>query len=657
MLDRVDGLRQEILEARLGRREVLRRATVLGLSAPVIAGLLAACGSDEDEDPTATSGAAEPTGTTGGAQPDATATEAGAEPTEAGEEPTEAGEEPTEAAEEPTATTGGGSGMTRGQFDLVRILYWQAPTILTTHYAQGDKDSSASSLVLEPLIYFDNDGNVVPLLVTEVPSFENGLLAEDGLSVTYNLLPDVVWSDGEPFTANDVRFTWEFVVNPDSSCTSVATYQVIEDVEVVDDLTVTIHFTAPNPAWYGPFSTGYAGQVLPQHILQDFVGAAGREAPFNLNPIGTGPYKVVEFKPGDVCTYEVNENYREADKPYFSQVEFKGGGDATSAAQAAMRTGEVDYSWNLQVQADVLAELEETAETGELLIVLGTSLERILINFADPRTEVDGAFSEPSTQHPWQSDLAVRQAYTYICDRETIATELYGVTGTSSSNVLNGPTRFVSPNTSFEFNPETAAAMLDEAGWVVEDGQRTKDGVKMEILYQTSTNPVRQKTQEIIKQAMEGIGIPVEIKAIDAAVYFSSDAGNPDTSAHFYADWEMFTNSTTVPYPIAYMANYKSVDPAIDVAQKANTWSGGNYYRWINDEYNALYTQAEVELDEATQSELFIAMNDLVVEQVVEIPLVHRAQVSAKAITLQGVIRSQWCPETYDVQNWYLEEE
>jgi peptide/nickel transport system substrate-binding protein len=102
-----------------------------------------------------------------------------------------------------------------------------------------------------------------------VPTIENGLLAEDGTSVTYNLLPDVVWSDGEPFTANDVRFTWEFVVNPDSSCTSVATYQVIEDVEVVDDLTVTVHFTNPNPAWYGPYSTGYGGQVLPMHILQD----------------------------------------------------------------------------------------------------------------------------------------------------------------------------------------------------------------------------------------------------------------------------------------------------------------------------------------------------------------------------------------------------
>jgi peptide/nickel transport system substrate-binding protein len=199
--------------------------------------------------------------------------------------------------------------------------------------------------------------------------------------------------------------------------------------------------------------------------------------------------------------------------------------------------------------------------------------------------------------------------------------------------------------------------MLDEAGWVEEGGQRTKDGVAMQILYQTSTNPVRQKTQEIIKQAMESIGVPVEIKAIDAGVYFSSDAGNPDTASHFYADWEMFTNGPSVPYPISYMANYKSTDPAIDVAQQSNSWSGGNYYRWINEDYNALYEQAVVELDEATQVELFVAMNDLVVEQVVEIPLVHRAQVSAISNRLLGINRSSWLPETYDVQNWYFEEE
>jgi peptide/nickel transport system substrate-binding protein len=667
----LQDLQEQILSRQIGRRDVLRRALALGLSAPVIAGLLAACGDDDDDDDTDTDGEGEATeAESGGA-----ATEAEEEPTEAEggeeEEPTEAEggeEEPTEAEDggegEATEEEDGGEGsesggMGRGLGDLVRILYWQAPTILNPHFAQGDKDSSASSLILEPLIHFDAAGEIQLALAAEIPSVENGGLAEDGMSVTWKLRDDVVWSDGTPFTAEDVRFTWEYVTNPDSSATTFATYDVITDVEVVDDHTVTLHFDAPNPAWFVPFATGYGGQPLPAHILGDAIGAAARDHAFNLAPIGTGPYKLVEFKPGDVATYEINESYRFTDKPWFSNVELKGGGDATSAARAAMQTGDVDYAWNLQVEADILTQMEETAETGKLNIVLGNSVERILMNMSDPNTEVDGERSKLGTEHPFLTDLNVRHALAMACDRDTIAGQLYGAAGSPTANTLVSPERFVSTNTSYVFDTEAAAAMLEEAGWTWDgSGVRSKDGVEMRMLYQTSTNPVRQKTQEIIKQALENMGLVVEIKAIDAGVYFSSDAGNPDTWAHFYADWEMFTNSPSTPYPISYMANYKSDEPEIDIAQKANDWSGPNAYRWINEEYNELYRQAETELDEEAQPELFIRMNDLIVkDDPCEIPLVHRALVSAINNRLKGVATTPWSPETYNVQDWYFEEE
>jgi peptide/nickel transport system substrate-binding protein len=501
---------------------------------------------------------------------------------------------------------------------------------------------------------------MVLALAAEIPSLENGGLTEDGTSVTWKLRDDVLWSDGEPFTAEDVRFTWEYASHPDSSSTSFATYStdVISDVEVIDDHTVTVHFVNPNPAWFVPFSNGYGGQIVPKHILEDSLGAAQRDHEFNLNPIGTGAYKVTEFKPGDVVTYEINENYRFADKPWFSRVEFKGGGDATSAARGAMQTGDVDYAWNLQVEAEILSQLEDSAETGKLNIVLGNSVERILINLSDPNTETDGERSKLGTDHPFLSDVNVRRALTLLCDRDTIANELYGATGSPTANTLVGPERFVSPNTSYEFNIEAAAEMLDEAGWVQEgSGLRAKDGVELSMLYQTSTNTVRQKNQEIIKQACESIGWAVEIKAIDAGVYFSSDAGNPDTWAHFYADIEMFTNGPSTPYPISYMANYKSDQPEIDIAQESNSWAGPNAYRWINEEYNELYRQAETELDPDVQPELFIRMNDLIVmEDIVEIPLVHRALVSAIANNLAGIATSPWTPETWNVQDWYFEE-
>ncbi len=648
----LDDLREQVLAGSLSRRSVLKRGIALGLSAPVIAALLAACGGDDDDDDATST---EDDGS--GQEATEVATEAEGDATEmATEAEGDATEMATEAEGDATEEMSEG-GMGRGAGDQIRILYWQAPTILNPHFAQGDKDSSAAAPVIEPLLQTDKDGVLIPALAAEVPSLENGGVAADGMSVTYTLKEGVVWSDGEPFTAEDVRFTWEYIVDPDSSTTSIATYLPIEDVEVVDDLTVTIHFTDPTPGWFAPFVTGYGGGVLPKHLLENDIGATARDSEFNLNPVGTGPYIVTDFKPGDVVTYAINESYREPDKPYFSSVEFKGGGDAVSAARAAILTGEVDYAWNLQVESAVLTDMESQAETGHVIILPPVNVERILINFSDPNTEVDGQFSHLGTPHPFLSELEVRQALTYLCDRDTIANELYGKAGEPTSNVLVAPTRFVSPNTSYEFNPDKAAEMLDAAGWVEDGGQRQKDGVLMEMLYQTSTNSVRQKTQEIIKQASESIGIPIEIKAIDAGVFFSSDAGNPDTWAHFYSDIQMFTNGPSSTYPIAYCSNYKSDDIPLDIAQKENDWSGSNAYRWVNDDYNALYLQALTEMDPDAQVPLFIGMNDMIVNEVVEIPLVQRPAVSAINDKLMGNDGSPWTPETFDIANWYFEEE
>jgi peptide/nickel transport system substrate-binding protein len=657
-IDLVTRLREQALLGQLSRRSVLKRAMALGLSAPVIAGLLAACGGDDDDDD-------EPAATAGGGQADPTATTAEAEPTEAEEEeaePTEAEaeEEPTEAETEasPTAASSGETdvepGQGRGVGDLLRILYWQAPTILNSHFAQGDKDTSAASLVLEPLLTINSAGEFIPVLIAEIPTLENGGLSEDGMSVTYKLKEGIVWSDGEPFTAEDVQFTFEWVTNTETSATTIATYEVIESIDVIDDLTAQVNFKAPNPEWFGPFGTSYGGHVIPKHILQDFTGAAARDAEFNLRPTGTGAYMVADFRPGDVVIYEINENYRDETRPYFQTVELKGGGDATGAARAAMQSGETDWGWNLQVEKAVLDEMSASAETGELVITPGQSIERILVNFADPNTEVDGARSEPSTQHPYNQFLEVRQAMAMGCDRDTIAEQLYGAAGQATANLLVSPERFVSPNTSYTFDTEAASQMLEDAGWT--GNPRAKDGVEMRALYQTTINPVRQKTQEIIKQAWESMGVPTELKSIDAGVYFSSDAGNPDTAAHFYADYEMYTNGPASPYPIAYMAGWKSTDPAVDIAQKANNWSGANYERWVNEEYNVLYEQATQELDPDTQAELFIAMNDMVVNEVVEIALVHRNGVSAASSKLRGYERSVYETDIFDVVNWYFEE-
>jgi peptide/nickel transport system substrate-binding protein len=631
----VTNLREQVMRGLLSRRAILKRGTALALSAPAIAALLAACGDDNNDDdggnaPTKTSGSgSEGTGTT------------------------PAGDDGSPASGEGSDN---GSGKGRGEGDLLRLLLWQAPTILNSHFSQGDKDGYAARLVLEPLVNILSDGTLQPVLAAEVPSLENGGVAADGLSVTWKLKEGVVWSDGEPFTAEDVKFTWEFSTNQETAATTFALYEVIQSVEVVDEHTVTFTYAEPNPGWYSTFAGGYYGVVLPKHILADFNGSNARNADFNLKPIGTGPYKVTEFRPGDTVLYEINESYREADKPFFKTVELKGGGDATSAARAVLQTGETDYSWNLQVEKAILEQLSESAESGVIVATLGNSVEQLLLNFADPNTEVDGARSEPTTQHPIFSDKRVRDALRLGADRETVATQLYGEAGEATANTLVSPANFRSPNTTVEFDLDGAAALLDEAGWTLDGDTRKKDGKQLSIIYTTTTSPIRQKTQEILKQAWESIGVKVELKAIDSSVYFSSDAGNPDTVAHFYADVTMFTNGPTSPYPLDYMAGFKSDDPERDIAQQANQWAGGNYNRWVNEDFNDLWLQAKTEMDPDTQAELFIAMNDLIINEVVRIGLVHRAIPDGFSKRIKGYTPSSWDVGFYDIANWYAED-
>jgi peptide/nickel transport system substrate-binding protein len=178
----------------------------------------------------------------------------------------------------------------------------------------------------------------------------------------------------------------------------------------------------------------------------------------------------------------------------------------------------------------------------------------------------------------------------------------------------------------------------------------------MKVLYQTTVNPVRQKTQEIVKAGWEQLGVATELKSIDAGVFFSSDAGNPDTASHFYADFEMYTNGPTSPYPIDFMAGWKSNEPEVDLAQKANQWSGNNYNRWVNEEFNTLWEAARTELDPEKQAPLFIGMNDLIINEVVRIPLVHRATVNGISKKVRGNQASAWDVNVYDIENWFFEE-
>jgi len=537
----------------------------------------------------------------------------------------------------------------RGGGGALKLLWWQGPTLLNPHFATGTKDQDGSRLFYEPLACWDANGNLNPVLASEIPSIQNGGLAADARSVTWKLKPGVKWHDGKPFTADDVVFNWEYAKDPATAAVTIGIYRDIT-VEKVDDLTVRILFNKPTPFWADAF-VGAAASIIPRHLFADYKGDKSRDAPTNLKPVGTGPYKFVEFKPGDLIRGEINPDYHMPNRPYFDTLEMKGGGDAVSAARAVIQTGEYDFAWNIQVEDEVLLRLEKGGK-GKTIYAVGGDTEFIALNFTDPNTEVDGERSSIKTKHPIFSDANVRKALALLVDRDAIKKVIYGRAGRTSANFLNGPEKFVSKNTTWEFSIEKAAKLLDDAGWKPgADGIREKDGKKLKLLYQTSTNGPRQKTQAIVKQACQKAGIDVELKSVVASVFFSSDVGNPDTYAHFYADIEMFQIPMSQPDPAQHMRRYHSRY----VATKENKWQGTNFPRYVNPDYDAAIDAAEADVDPVKRAGFYIKANDLLWQDTVFIPAMHRLKVEACSNTLRPVI-SGWANESDNLHDWYREE-
>ncbi|PYM78071.1 MAG: peptide ABC transporter substrate-binding protein [Candidatus Rokuibacteriota bacterium] len=535
----------------------------------------------------------------------------------------------------------------RGGGGIVKTLWWQAPTLLNPHFANGTKDQDASRIFYEPLASYDPDGNLVPMLAAEVPSAQNGGVAKDGLSVTWRLKKNVVWHDGKPFTADDVVFNWEYVMDTGTAAVTIGQYRDIAKIDKLDSHTVKLTFKSPSPFWSASFC-GPTGMIIPKHLFQAFKGDKSREAPTNLKPVGTGPYRFVDFKPGDIVRGEINPTYHVPNRPYFDQIEMKGGGDAPSAARAVLQTGEFDYAWNMQVEDEILRRWEQGGR-GRADIVAGGNIEHIQLNTTDPWTEVDGERSSIKTKHPTLSDPAVRLALNVLVDRGSIQEEIYGRTGIATANFVNAPARFVSKNTKWEFNVDKANQILDAAGWKRgADGIRAKDGKKLKFVYQTSINAPRQKTQQIVKQACTKAGIDVELKSITANVFFSSDPANLDTFPHFSTDLQMFTTTMTQPDPQRFMDQFVSWE----VASKENKWAGRNPTRWRNEEYDRAWKAAEAEMDPVKRAALFIKMNDLVIQNVVVIPVVFRPRVAAISNRMRDVVQSGWDGDFWALAYW-----
>jgi len=505
--------------------------------------------------------------------------------------------------------------------------------------------------VLEPLAEVGPDGALYPALASEIPTAGNGGLSADGLTITWNLRDDVLWSDGTPFTASDVIFTYEYCLDEATGCAS-DTILEIASIVANDDYSVTVTFNEPQPYPY-KFGVGYTGPMLQRAQMEPCIGAAAVScSDQNFSPVGTGPYVVTELRPEDTVTYAMNENYRGiADgKPFFGTVTIKGGGDAESAARSVLEVDEADYAWNLQVAPEVLAPME-AAGFGRLASGFTANVEHINLNQTDPYADPPSE----GTPHPLFVDNPdLHRALSIAINRDALVAVGYGPAGRPICNIWPVGEQS-STNNDFCLTQDTdgANALLDGLGYLDTDG----DGIReaegfgpLEFDYITSTNGVRQSNQELIAADWAAIGVKANMLNVDASLFFDGTCASDDCIWKFFYPMEMFTNGSSSPYAAAYLSGWTTQE----IPTSANSWGTSNMPRHSSAEYDALNEEAKVTaLDDPRYTEIIIEMNDILSTSAV-IPLIHRASASAWGLDIKGTgDLNAWDSEYWNIEDWY----
>ena len=538
------------------------------------------------------------------------------------------------------------------------------PTTLNPYFSLGMSDLQPSRIVYEPLGDFDKGGNLVPILAAEIPTMENGELAADNTSVTWKLRQDVRWSDGERFTAEDVVFTYLYITDPEVNVVTKSEYGQVSNVEALDDYTVKVTFKDVNPAWALSF-VGIRGVILPKHIFEPYKGANAREARANTVPVGTGPYRVKEPEPGQSgikpqevlllgsqvvkttkIEFEPNPYYRFPEKLAFRKIVWRGGGDLNEANRQLFEEGSLHVSYLVD------PTLAAADSKGELLYTPRTGVRRILLNFTDPyKLSIDGEYSSQDVPHPLFSEKVVRQAVAYAINRQTLIDQVY-TTGVPAYAILVAPPQYLSKEEFYTYDPAKANALLDKAGYIDTDGDgfREKDGNKMKLLFQSFVGASTQLAQGIIKENLKAIGIDVEIKTTESGIMFGNDTTNLDHSSHFNADLMMFQTQSNSFDPTSFMEFWTCGQ----IPQKANSWKGNNNERWCSQTYDELLQKTKIEPNPEVRQEMFIKLNDMLVEDVATIPLVWEKNVMGINKNLVGLDSTPWDALTWNIQDWYF---
>jgi peptide/nickel transport system substrate-binding protein len=509
-----------------------------------------------------------------------------------------------------------------GKTALIALI--QEPGLMSPLFNDQSGSDLAYAFVLEPLFLVTPKGEYEPYLAAEVPTTQNGGVSADGLTVTYRLKDGITWSDGTPFTAEDIAFTVEALQDPQGTPPIGPEYELVESAEVIDKLTVEVTMTQPNPGHLELFA-----QVLPKHKFGST--AVAKEDPSVRLPLGTGPFVFKEWLTGDRITLERNPRYwRDPNLPYLDGINVKITPDKQSAFSSFTK-GEYDSVYFV-TSAD-LPDLMEAEKNGAAVKVdvrrdeLGP-VEWLWLNHSD--------HGDPTRPHPVLGDPKVREAIDHGINRQAITDEvLSGFSALTGSLIYSGWAAVERPATPYD--PERAKRILDEAGWRPgPDGIRVKDGVRASLRFQTiSGDETRATYQQLVQQDMKAIGIELQIQNVPSNVMFGGwgDGGLLATGNYDI----MMSRDGRYPDPAAWVAAFTSSRIPSDQNPNGTTNS-----HWRNPTYDQLVHEAESTLDQARRKQLYDQIGELFATERVALPLYSSVWGYAWNPSLDGVDTGYW---------------
>ncbi|MBE7471537.1 MAG: hypothetical protein DPW09_06440 [Anaerolineae bacterium] len=479
---------------------------------------------------------------------------------------------------------------------VVRISFTQEPSSFNPHYTDQWFSWITTALWLERPWNFDENAQPCLVHLTEMPSIQNGGISEDGLTMTFKLKEGLTWSDGEPYTAEDWVFTWQMVMDEGNTVITRYPYdEFVEDVTAPDPLTVEVKLTKPFPAWQSVlFVKANGGAILPKHILEPVFEAEGTidTAEWNRAPsVGIGPFVFKEFETGSHISFTRNDDYygevAKIDEVFFRIL-------ADDAAQnAALKAGDVDIGTFVS-----FADIPDLKDNGINIMSASSGYnEGWFLNM------------RPDTAHPGMLDLNVRKALALGVNRDQITEDLlFGLTKPNAT-FWNG-SAWANPDLQpYPYDPEQAAALLDEAGWVDSngDGTRDKDGEELVLRYVTTPRPVRKDTQAVVQQQLAEIGIGVELFNFESEIFFAGYAedGPVAVGDSDFAQW-----SNVYAFPDPNTDNWLCSQVPTD-----ENPSGGNWFV-CDEELDALFQQQSVEVDPQKRLELMYQIQQIMYDNV-----------------------------------------